>query len=318
MHRPALLLLVVTGCSFDATGFGAPPVTSNATAASSGPGTATGESSGGVEPTSATGETGAGPGTGSLSGSSGSGEVTTEPGTATTGGTTTETSATSGTTVPGTSTEPCETMAAFVDADGDGHGDPNMPTMVCVGEWDGVAGVGDDCNDAEPKANPALSESCDAIDNNCNGIVDEYDSETNKTDCADCHFRFYNARLYYFCNADATWDSSRMFCVARGLDLAIGNDPPEHDFMVGEIDDLSGTGALWWIGGRKSGSYKWVDGSAVPVPDGRWAGGEPNGISYPTVKGECMAIISPGFGVDGKWLDWDCGEGRNLVCEQKG
>jgi hypothetical protein len=320
MRRPALLLFVAMGCSFDASGFGEPPATSNSTPGSSTGSTATigGESSGGGGPT--TGETSGGPGGGSLSGSTGGG-VTTEPGTATTGGTT-ETSATTTTTTtePGTTTEPCEQVDAWVDADGDTFGDPNMAVKVCAGESNGVADNAEDCNDAEPNAHPGLTESCDEVDNDCDGLVNEYDPDTNKMECKGCYYRFHKSRLYYFCKQpELKWDDARAFCVARGLDLTIGNDQPEHDFHRGEIDALSSWPDRWWIGGRKSGTFKWVDGSALPVPDGRWGASEPNNQSEPFVYGaDCVGIFSPDDVLGGgKWVDWKCGDGQFFVCEQK-
>lgn len=321
MRRPALLLFVAMGCSFDASGFGEPPASSNATSgASTGSPATVGESSGGGEVT--TGETGVGPGSNSLSGSSG-GEVTTEPGTATTGETT-ETSATTSTTTtttttePGTSTtQPCEQMDAWVDADGDTFGDPTMPVKICVGDFGGYASNDDDCNDAAANANPMAKEICDAIDNDCDGLVDEYDVDTNKMDCNGCKFRFRDQRQYAFCTTEKNWDAARAACVAMGLDYTIDSDMPEHDWLVAQIDADSGYGALWHIGGREMSGFKWIDGSAVPA-DSRWFAGEPNDQSYPFDYGaDCLALTAPGPAWGTKWIDWDCGAGIRFVCEQK-
>ena len=70
----------------------------------------------------------------------------------------------------------CDCLAT--DDDGDGYGD-------------GVACVQIDCDDADPAINPGVTEACDAIDNNCDGNVDEgFDVDGDgwtvcEGDCAD-------------------------------------------------------------------------------------------------------------------------------------
>ncbi len=65
-------------------------------------------------------------------------------------------------------------IAAFVDADLDGHGDPASPTTVC-GDTVGAGFViaGDDCDDADAAIYPGAEEVCDDLDNNCDGQVNE-------------------------------------------------------------------------------------------------------------------------------------------------
>jgi hypothetical protein len=62
----------------------------------------------------------------------------------------------------------------YRDADGDGYGDPGVSLPSC----DGSVPVGyvldhTDCNDAAPSAHPGAVETCDGVDNDCNGLVDE-------------------------------------------------------------------------------------------------------------------------------------------------
>jgi hypothetical protein len=61
---------------------------------------------------------------------------------------------------------------AFVDGDGDGHGDPDQPIWVCRIAW-GQSGIGDDCDDFNSDNYPGNSESCDDLDNDCDTAVDE-------------------------------------------------------------------------------------------------------------------------------------------------
>ena len=62
---------------------------------------------------------------------------------------------------------------AFVDADGDGFGDPDIPACACsIG--DGFSDVAGDCDDKNADVSPAITELCgDFIDNDCNGEIDE-------------------------------------------------------------------------------------------------------------------------------------------------
>lgn len=61
----------------------------------------------------------------------------------------------------------------FIDADGDGYGNPSESILTCFAAPDGFVDNGNDCNDANADINPAASEICNAIDDNCDGFVDE-------------------------------------------------------------------------------------------------------------------------------------------------
>jgi hypothetical protein len=61
---------------------------------------------------------------------------------------------------------PSDPDCRFADLDGDGYGDPT----TCIA--DGVV-VGDDCDDAASNVSPGEVERCDAVDNDCDGLVDD-------------------------------------------------------------------------------------------------------------------------------------------------
>jgi len=63
----------------------------------------------------------------------------------------------------------------FLDADGDGFGDPSFSEELCpqyVPDYT-YSLVGTDCNDFDPAVNPGTTELCNGIDDNCNGQIDE-------------------------------------------------------------------------------------------------------------------------------------------------
>ena len=46
--------------------------------------------------------------------------------------------------------------------------------MVCNGqEPTGAVGQGNDCDDSDPSTNPAATEVCDGVDNDCDTVADE-------------------------------------------------------------------------------------------------------------------------------------------------
>ena len=60
----------------------------------------------------------------------------------------------------------------YVDADGDGHGNDNFPLEACVQPENYVVS-NQDCDDGNEFVSPDMEESCDGIDNNCDGEIDE-------------------------------------------------------------------------------------------------------------------------------------------------
>ena len=61
----------------------------------------------------------------------------------------------------------------FQDSDSDGYGDPSS-SMESTTQPTGYVDNNDDCDDSDPNVNPAATELCDGVDNNCDGEIDEY------------------------------------------------------------------------------------------------------------------------------------------------
>ncbi len=62
----------------------------------------------------------------------------------------------------------------YTDADSDGYGDPAAPTAACEAPA-GTLADATDCNDADPAVNPVATELCNAVDDDCDGLIDDAD-----------------------------------------------------------------------------------------------------------------------------------------------
>ena len=63
----------------------------------------------------------------------------------------------------------------YADSDGDGYGLAGTDTAACA-QPSGHVADDTDCDDTDAAVNPAASEICDGIDNDCDGLVDDDDS----------------------------------------------------------------------------------------------------------------------------------------------
>lgn len=71
----------------------------------------------------------------------------------------------------------------YADADGDGFGDANTPVSAPCddGVPSGTVTDNTDCDDAAAAVNPTGVESCDGVDNNCDGLTDGDDAVDRAT-----------------------------------------------------------------------------------------------------------------------------------------
>ena len=65
----------------------------------------------------------------------------------------------------------CDTVY-YADADGDGHGDPDSSVTACEAP-EGHVTDDSDCDDADADVHPDAGESCNGLDDDCDGEIDE-------------------------------------------------------------------------------------------------------------------------------------------------
>jgi putative metal-binding protein len=69
--------------------------------------------------------------------------------------------------------ENLEIAPQYEDADGDGHGSVNSPSIMAKCPPPGYAPTKDDCDDANPDVHPGAVETCNYLDDDCDDRVDE-------------------------------------------------------------------------------------------------------------------------------------------------
>jgi hypothetical protein len=108
----------------------------------------------------------------------------------------------------------------YLDSDADGYGDPDLSVRACM-QPSGYIAEGDDCDDTDAAVNPAATEICDAVDNDCDGDTDEDDATDATTWYADSDADGYG---------DAS--SSSVACTAPSGFIADDTDCDDGDATI--------------------------------------------------------------------------------------
>ena len=78
-----------------------------------------------------------------------------------------------------------DAAAWYLDQDGDGYGLDEATTEACE-QPSGYSAQGGDCDDQDGVVNPSASESCNGLDDDCDGLVDDGYSDADADGLADC------------------------------------------------------------------------------------------------------------------------------------
>ena len=167
--------------------------------------------------------------------------------------------------------EDCDMSTLGDDADADGFTD-----ITCCNRADGVSACGTDCDDSRATINPEAVESCNEIDDDCDGLIDEqvqavfYRDADNDTfgstetvdACAappgyssisgDCD----DTDPLVFPGATETCDGA----VDHDCDAAVDNGCDCVDDMVRECGQLDGMGGFSSVGSCEVGSQRCING----------------------------------------------------------
>ena len=147
----------------------------------------------------------------------------------------------------------------YADADGDGYGDPTSSSVVCTQP---TATVSDnsDCDDGDAAINPAATELCDGVDNDCDGTSDEADASDASTWYADTDSDGFGdaASSTASCYAPAGFVSNDDDCddSDAGVSPAASElcDSVDND-CDGTVDEASAVDAATWYADADSDGY---------------------------------------------------------------
>ena len=144
-------------------------------------------------------------------------------------------------------------VAAFLDGDEDGFGNPSTPIEACSVDDPGVAPTGDDCDDENAEVFPGQEERCDSIDNDCNGLTDEYDPA--------------------LVDGISFWADDDADTYGDAADSVLGCALPEgyadNDLDCNDSDPLVGAPTEWYVDADEDGFGDGVAGVACD-PESAW------------------------------------------------
>ena len=147
----------------------------------------------------------------------------------------------------------------YADTDADGFGDASTLDVTCY-QPTGYVSDSSDCNDTNASINPAATETCDGVDNNCDGTVDE-DSASDALDWyADTDADGFGdaSALDVACYQPTGYVSDSSDCDDTDSNTYPGADEycdGHDDDCDGDIDEVSSIDVSTWYADSDSDSF---------------------------------------------------------------
>ncbi|XP_048870663.1 CD209 antigen-like protein C [Brienomyrus brachyistius] len=130
----------------------------------------------------------------------------------------------------------------------------------------------------------------------------------NKSYICPIGWRRFKCSCYYISTEKKTWSDSRQACMQSGTDLAIISNREEQEFMNRIPGDF-------WIGlsdSEREGTWKWVDGTTIPVEKGYWLSGMRQPDDH---NGNEDCVHQRTTDSDPGWNDLPCSRTLKWICE---
>jgi hypothetical protein len=147
----------------------------------------------------------------------------------------------------------------YADVDGDGYGDPASGAVACAAPA-GYGADAQDCDDFDALVNPAATETCNGIDDNCDGDVDESSAADALGWYADSDGDGFGDAdiLLMACEEPAAYSAFDTDCDDTDAGEYPGADElcdGDDDDCDGEVDEDSAVDADTWYGDADADGY---------------------------------------------------------------
>lgn len=190
----------------------------------------------------------------------------------------------------------------YADTDNDGHGAADTFVWACT-QPSGFGDSRDDCDDSRDTVFPGADETCNDIDDDCDGVID--------SGACNCDLEVYDGRDYWFCSTPLDQAAAVADCASWGAALVSISDSAENSFLTTTALAYGwyggGLNEMAWIGFNDAaveGTFEWVSGEAVSYRN--WSSGEPNDQGGE----DCVCLNYTGM-----WNDYPCTGTFPYICE---